>query len=201
MRLWRRDLGRALPLTAPQAQNSFQFPISDNIRTLSTNGVSPGEDRHGILFVPEPESKHCKRLENGLVPPSATRIQHLPRDTDYSTIAVVPWSPDQPECVKEYLASAKRAEVNGCIVFQPGDTAAMPPPMSDPSWILYDGGRWRAANPFPVYAISPICGQILMDNLNLYSGNVSDAPNAQELLSIYQPSDYIRLWANIQTGK
>jgi hypothetical protein len=72
--------------------------------------------------------------------------------------------------------------------------------MSDPAWGLGDGGRWKAENHYPVYAIPGLSGKIIMDQLNLYSGNITTVPYGHDLADMYSPTSYVRLWANIDTG-
>jgi hypothetical protein len=75
----------------------------------------------------------------------------------------------------------------------------MPPPMSDPSWGLDDGGSWKTANNFPTYAIMSASGSIVMHQLSLYSGNISDVPHGHDLISDFSPTSYVRLFANVNT--
>ena len=39
-----------------------------------------------------------------------------------------------------------------------------------------------------------------MNQLTLYSGNVTSVPHGHDLASMYSPTDYIRLWTTIGTG-
>ncbi|KAF2200653.1 hypothetical protein GQ43DRAFT_417529 [Delitschia confertaspora ATCC 74209] len=181
---------------------SFRLSLENNIRTLSTNGVSKGSTPHGLLYVPSLQSDDCKDIEKQHVPNNVTRVDDLPHNMGYSLVAFAPWL-KQPKCIQQYLASARNQPTKAFIVYQPGNSTDVPPPMNDPSWGLGDGGSWKRANPFPVYAISSIYGAIVMKELKLYSGNVTEAPYGNTLLSIYNPSsptDYIRLWATVNTG-
>ncbi|KAF2189177.1 hypothetical protein K469DRAFT_626053 [Zopfia rhizophila CBS 207.26] len=180
------------------ANISFQYPITSNIQTLSSKSVEKGNDPYGILFVPDLQSDGCKNSEKDHVPENATRLSNLPRDADYSLVAFAPWF--APLCMQEYLDAARRSPVKAFLVYQPGQSATMPPPMNDPSWGLEDGGSWKAANRFPVYALASISGGIIMDQLSKYSGNITDAPHGHDLASIYDLTSYVRLWATINTG-
>ncbi|KAF2494229.1 hypothetical protein BU16DRAFT_528370 [Lophium mytilinum] len=176
---------------------SFQYPILDGIRTLSTSGVSNGDDPYGIMFVPTLTSSDCIEAEKDFVPANATRRQNLP-DVDYSLIAVAPWF--SPTCQQEYFAAARGLPVKGFFTYLPSNNSETPPLISDPAWGLGDGGSWKSANRYPVYAIPGISGSIIMQQLNLYSGNITTVPNGRELVDIYAPSSYVRLWANVDTG-
>jgi hypothetical protein len=77
----------------------------------------------------------------------------------------------------------------------------MPPSPSDASWALGDGGAWKSANDFPTYAIMPVSGGILVEQLGLYSGNVTDTPYGSELSGMLNAFDYVRLWAGVRTGE
>lgn len=73
--------------------------------------------------------------------------------------------------------------------------------LNDAAWNLEDGGSWQSLNNFPTYAVSSMTGSNIMDQLNLYSGNLSQVPHADQLSQLYDKTDYIRLWANIGTGQ
>ncbi|OCK87827.1 uncharacterized protein K441DRAFT_622381 [Cenococcum geophilum 1.58] len=176
---------------------SFQYLIEDDIRTLSTNGASSGTDPYGILYVPNLSSDDCINAEKDLVSPNATRRHNLP-NTDYSLVAMAPWL--SPQCVLEYFASTRGAPIKAFIFYLPGNGTDTPPLTSDPTWGLGDGGSWKMNNHFPVYAIPGLTGSIIMNQLALYSGNVTAVPHGHDLASMYSPTDYIRLWATIDTG-
>lgn len=181
-----------------QANHSFQFPISSNIRTLSTHNAPPGgDDPYGLLYVPDLVTDHCKLIESDHVLENTTRVSNLPANTNYSLIALAPWLVGHPECMQEYFTSARSQLTKSFLVYQPGNSLQMPPPMNDESWGLEDGGSWKEDNPFPFYALAPITGTIVMNQLSLYSGNISDVPSSEELLEVLKPDDYVRLWAII----
>lgn len=181
---------------------SFQYQILDGIQTLSPKNSDRGSDPYGLLYVPDLRSDGCKREEERHVKSNVTRKANLPQSTttEYAFIAVAPWL--SPNCTIEYFESARTSPVKAFFVFQPGDSAQQPPPMSDPSWNLHDGGAWKAANNFPTYALLPIGGTWIMNALSAYSGNVTDAPNNTTLVRLFSPDDYIRIWAtvNIEGG-
>ena len=100
----------------------------------------------------------------------------------------------------EYFTAARAVTTKAILVYQPGTSNAKPPVLNDPSWDLEDGGSWQTANNFPTYALSSMTGNNIMGQLSLYSGNLSHVPNANVLENMYDPSDYIRLWATVNTG-
>lgn len=182
-----------------QSNNSFQYPITTNIQTLSTKNVERGNDPYGILYVPDLGSDECKEAEGDYVPSNATRLRNLPQGSNYALIAIAPWF--SAPCINEYFQSARTSPVKAMFVYQPGTSAAMPPTMNDASWGLGDGGSWKSANNFPTYAIMSVSGGIIVDQLGLYSGNITDVPHGHELASIFSPTDYVRLWATVSTGE
>lgn len=185
--------------TVPQ-NVSFRYPIRNNIRTLSPKDSGRGTDPYGILFVPDLKSEGCKQSELKHIPANATRHHNLPQGTNYSLVGLAPWF--SPACMHEYLESARSfSSMHAILVYQPGKSAAMPPPASDASWALGDGGAWKKANEFPTYAIMPISGSILVEQLSLFSGNITDAPDGEDLASMYRATDYVRLWTTIRTGE
>lgn len=185
--------------TRLQATNSFQYPITSNIQTLSSKDVERGNDPYGILFVPALSSDDCKQSERQYVPSNATRLDNLPSGTDYALIAFAPWY--SPDCMKQYFQAARTSPVKAFFVYQPGTSNSMPPVMNDPSWYLGDGGSWKVDNKFPTYAIASVSGGIIAQQLGLYSGNITDVPHGQELASEFPPTDYVRLWATVNTGR
>jgi hypothetical protein len=101
----------------------------------------------------------------------------------------------------EYFTTARRQGTTGAfITYLPGDSNAQPPVLNNPAWDLHDGGVWQSENTFPTYALSSISGNNIMDQLNLYSGNLSTVPNGDDLGRIYNSTNYVRLWATVATN-
>jgi hypothetical protein len=178
---------------------AFQYRILSNIQTLSTKGVENNQDPYGILYVPDLFTSGCRDQEADHVPANATRMANLPQDKDYALIAVAPWFSAQ--CTIEYFTAARGLPTKAFLTYLPGEGNAKPPVLNDASWNLQDGGSWQSANSFPTYALSAMTGNNIMDQLNMYSGNVSSVPHGDELSQIYGSTDYIRLWATVSTGK
>jgi len=177
---------------------SFAYRIDGNFQTLSTKGVGRS-DPYGILYVPDLSSDGCKSEEQKHVAANATRLANLPQDKDYALIAIAPWFSAQ--CTLEYFAAARKEPTKGIFVYQPGRGNDQPPVLNDPSWSLNDGGSWQSANTFPTYALSSMTGDIIMNQLTLYSGNVSSVPHGDDLAQELDPSDYVRLWASVATDQ
>ncbi|KAF1944648.1 hypothetical protein EJ02DRAFT_84719 [Clathrospora elynae] len=175
---------------------SFQYRILSNIQTLSTKDADNG-DPYGILYVPDLRTDGCKNAEKGVVPANATRIADLPQGKNYALIAVAPWYSAQ--CIIEYFTAARENPTKAFFTYQPGQGNAKPPVLNDPSWNLQDGGSWQSANTFPTYALSSMTGNVTMDQMSLYSGNLSSVPHGDELTQTHDRSDYVRLWATVST--
>ena len=90
-----------------------------------------------------------------------------------------------------YLPNDSETDTNGT------DT---PPPLVSPVWNLNDGGVTWSELKFPVYAIPSANGVSIMQQMALYSGNLTSAPNANILLEQFPPTDYVRLYATFDTG-
>lgn len=88
----------------------------------------------------------------------------------------------------------------GAIFFHPDNSSALPPPVSDSSWSLHDGGQWKSANDYPVYAIPGMLGSFLLNEMAQYSGNMSEVPFGDELVTIYDPHDTVRLYARMDVN-
>jgi hypothetical protein len=97
----------------------------------------------------------------------------------------------------EYFQAARKSPVRAFLVYLPGENNSMPPVMNDRAWYLGDGGSWKMNNTFPTYAVSSSSGNIIANQLSLYSGNVSDVPHGDQFPAVVDPTDYVRLWASI----
>jgi hypothetical protein len=71
---------------------------------------------------------------------------------------------------------------------------------NDAYWSVGDGGKWKSDNPYPVYALTGAAGNTLIAATANYSGDITDVPNSQVLLETQDRSDYVRLYADIDTG-
>ncbi|KAK8187467.1 uncharacterized protein BKA78DRAFT_298466 [Phyllosticta capitalensis] len=181
-------------------QSRFGFYLADtNVRTLSTNGISPGENIIGPLYVPDLQTDLCKNATAPYIPANVTRYANLPPAKKYHQIAIAPWSSAQ--CVHEFLSNAAADPLLRAFIFFPTDNSVgIPPPANALLWDLNDGGQWKADRDFGIYAVSGSTGRLVMPELAAYSGNLTSVPNGRNLSSLYHPSDYVRQIAQIPTN-
>lgn len=165
------------------------------MQTLSTNQA--GGDVEGLLFVPDLDpSDPCFNASMQYVPSNVTRIGDLPT-VQYLYLGFAPWF--SAACTKSYLGAARAVPgLDGFIFYTPNNSTGTPPPISDGTWDLNDGGQWKSENKYPVYAVPGVDGAIMMQQLAQYSGNES-SPKAQSILAQEQldPTDYVRLYTTV----
>ncbi|KAK5163841.1 hypothetical protein LTR04_002226 [Oleoguttula sp. CCFEE 6159] len=178
---------------------SYSAIIDGSIGTLSSNTATAGQDVTGLLYVPDLETSDiCFNASQPYVPKNVTRQRNLP-NTDYDLVALAPWV--SPVCTLSYLAAARLDPVRGFIFYLPDNGTEIPPTANSPIWGLGDGGQWKSTNRYPVYAIPGAQGTELMDQLAIYSGNMTDVPNGHTLTEMgFDSRDYVRLFMDIDTG-
>ncbi|EMC98926.1 hypothetical protein BAUCODRAFT_145927 [Baudoinia panamericana UAMH 10762] len=195
------DYTSSLPQTSHRinASISFTYLTSFNLRTLSSNAASPGDDVSGLLYVPDLDpTSACNNASAQYIPQNVTRRANLPNQ-NYYLIAIAPWL--SPECVGEYFAAARQSPVRGFLTFLPEDTSSnIPPEVSSSVWGIGDGGSWKRQNAYPVYAIPGASARALLNASADYSGNMTSVPFGHTLTEIYDPRDYVRLFAAIDTS-
>ncbi|GAB7343905.1 hypothetical protein MBLNU457_1860t1 [Dothideomycetes sp. NU457] len=176
----------------------FAWALGQSITTLSVNSVIQGAQVGGLTYTPQlASSDPCVNASAPYVPQNVTRQADLPATANL--VAVVPWI--SPQCTKNYLSSARADGVNGVIVFLTDPNyAGGTPPANSPAWDLGDGGQWKQENPYPVYAVPPASGNLLMLESALYSGNMTSVPHGQTLTGLYDSRDYVRLFLVIATA-
>jgi hypothetical protein len=182
-------------------QDTLSYQLNDNsdVRTLSTNVPGTGGSVKGLLYVPElRNSDSCFNITKTYFPHNVTRRSGLP-DSGFPLVAVAPWI--SINCTSSYLAAARVDPVTAFFFYKPDNGTVEPPPADDPGWSLQDGGRWKSENDFGVYAVPGALGATLMTQLSLYSGNMTDVPNGAKLTEMYDPRDYIRLFAMVNFGE
>ncbi|KAI4117533.1 MAG: hypothetical protein LQ345_002259 [Seirophora villosa] len=171
------DASNPAPVRAKPSSLVYGLYIEQGIRTLSAN-TNGNRDIEGFLYTPDfPADSPCIEQTTQYIPRNATRRAGLPvdgQDGPLPLIALAPWT--TPDCVRPLLAAAMNS-VAAFIFYLPNSSAGTPPPVSDPVWVLGDGGSWKARNQFPVYAISGPQGRSIMTQLVQYSGALSDVPN------------------------
>jgi hypothetical protein len=178
---------------------SFAYNQQQNIRTLSTNGASSGNDVTGLLYTPDlAQDDPCLNASLPYVPINATRPSNFPQNGRYALIALAPWI--SPTCTLSYLAAAREVQTQAFLFFMTDNNSAEPPLANDAYWSVGDGGKWKSDNPYPVYALTGAAGNTLIAATANYSGDITDVPNSQVLLETQDRSDYVRLYADIDTG-
>ncbi|KAI5359457.1 putative Zinc finger, RING-type [Septoria linicola] len=176
----------------------FHFITTFNIRTLSSRGANHGNDVTGLLYVPSLDSADpCVNASAPHVPQNATRRANLPQK-DYTLVALAPWV--SGECSLKYMEAARQDPAHSIVFFLPGNDTGTPPEENDARWDIPNAGNWKSANGFPVYAVNGQIGSMLMDASAMYSGNMTDVPNGGQLVEYYDSKDYVRLYADIDTG-
>jgi hypothetical protein len=179
---------------------SFNFDLQTNIRTLSANGAVAGNDITGLLYTPDlAQDDPCFRASQPYVPANATKPSNFPNNARYSLVALAPWI--SPTCTLSYLAAAEDVPTQAFLFFMTNDNNEAPPQANDASWNVGDGGKWKSDYQFPVYVLPGASGSTLINATADYSGNLSSVPNAQQLLEMEDPNDYVRLYVDIDTGE
>ena len=113
-------------------------------------------------------------------------------------VAFAPWF--SVACTQSYLAAADKGSAAFLFYVPSQATTAKPPSPNDEIWNLADGGRWKSQNEFPVYALSGANGAAIMQQLALYSGNLSQVKNGDLLAQQFNSRDYVRLYTNFGIG-
>ena len=149
------------------------------------------------MYVPDLEQDDpCHETANTYIPENVTRRANLPT-TNYNLVALAPWI--NVDCTRSFFSAIKTDPLRALVVYLPGNDPSPPPEASDDTWDLEDGDKWRTNNHFPVYAISGVAGDRIMQQLSLYSGDLSRAPFAGNITSTYHPdaADYVRVWSEL----
>ena len=89
--------------------------------------------------------------------------------------------------------------LHAMLVYRPDDEDGQPPDADSESWYIDGGLNWKHTNHFPVYAMSSVSGGRMMDQLSLYSGDLSEVPFAAQINETYSPNpaDYVRVWTQL----
>ncbi|KAH6853528.1 hypothetical protein B0I37DRAFT_409690 [Chaetomium sp. MPI-CAGE-AT-0009] len=177
---------------------AYSAHFAGNTTTLSArfapvaNGVISG-----LLFVPDLKFGDSCILETAAhVPLSIVRQANLP-PMNYHLIAIAPWV--NGRCAEAYLNAARTAPVRAFLFYKPG-TGSDSPPLADSSeWHIDDGHQWMTRTNWPVYALSGMVGEVMMQHLSLYSGNVTEVPFGHNISDRYSadPEDYLRIWTEL----
>lgn len=100
------------------------------------------------------------------------------------------------------MAAARQDPMRGFIFYLPNNGTAQPPAISSPVWDLGDGGSWKSANGYPVYAVPSDIGQEMIHQSSLYSGNMTSVPYGHQISELpgIDPRDYVRIYSEIHVS-
>ena len=170
------------------------------MQTLSSHIDDNEDELKGLLYVPQlDKGDPCINQTAPYIPENVTRRADFPTYQDgVPLVSLAPWI--SPECTQSFLAVTQKDDVRAAIFFIPGNGTATPPQPGDDVWSLNDGGQWKSVNDYPVYAVPGVMGNILIHELALYSGNMTDVPYGDELTQIYDARDFPRLYTDISLG-
>ncbi|KAK4195827.1 hypothetical protein QBC40DRAFT_288359 [Triangularia verruculosa] len=185
-------------VTALSGHMAYSSRYTGNTTVLSsrfagtTNGII-----QGLLYVPDlPYGHECVEETALHVPQSVVRQSSLP-PTNYYLIAIAPWI--SARCSRAYLSSARTAPVRGFLFYLPGNSTEAPPAAESELWNIAEEFEWKAQSGYPIYAISSMAGQVMMQHLSLYSGNLTEVPFGNNISARFQaePEDYARIWTEL----
>ncbi|KAK4175446.1 hypothetical protein QBC36DRAFT_379344 [Triangularia setosa] len=185
-------------LSVYQGHMAYSSRYTGNTTVLSsrfagtTNGVI-----QGLLYVPDlPYGHECVEETALHVPGSVARQSSLP-PTNYYLIAIAPWI--NARCSRAYLAAARTAPVRGFLFYLPGNSTEAPPSAESEMWDIAEEFEWKTQSGYPVYAISSMAGQVMMQHLSLYSGNLTEVPFGNNISARFQAEeeDYARIWTEL----
>ncbi|KAI1807103.1 hypothetical protein F4811DRAFT_550335 [Daldinia bambusicola] len=185
-------------ITALSSHIAYSEDLFENITTLSTTSVpTPNGVIQGLLYVPDlGDDDPCQQEAAKYIPSNVTRQVNLP-PTNYNLIALAPWI--NPDCTQSFLASARLDPIRGMLVYRPDNDTSQPPDIDDDAWNLGDGDIWKTQNRYPIYAIPGASGNEMMRQLSLYSGDLSQVPFSNQIITTYSPNpaDYVRVWTEL----
>jgi hypothetical protein len=181
---------------------AYSAQFTGNTTVLSTRyAVAANGGLSGLLYVPDlPKGDPCVEETAPYVPITAVRQSDLP-PTNYHLIALAPWVSDR--CASVYLAGARTAPVRAFLFYIPGDDSISPPPAESSEWYIEDDADWTTQTNYPVFAVSGMVGEIMMQHLSLYSGNMTQVPFGQNITDRFltDPEDYLRIWTELIVGR
>jgi hypothetical protein len=177
---------------------AYSARFTGNTTVLSTRyaGTSDGIIS-GLLYVPDlPSGDSCIYETASHVPMATVHQANLP-PMNYHLIAIAPWVNDR--CANAYLTAARAAPVRAFLFYMPGTDAAPPLPADSPAWYIEDRADWMTQTSYPVYAVSGMAGEVMMQHLSLYSGNMTEVPFGHNITERFQsdPGDYLRIWTEL----
>ncbi|KAJ4296976.1 hypothetical protein N0V88_003892 [Collariella sp. IMI 366227] len=186
-------------ITALSSQMAYSARFAGNTTVLSNRYAgTTSAIVSGLLYVPDyPLGDTCVYQTAPHIPRSAVRQTNLP-PTNYHLIALAPWVNDH--CASASLAAARMAPVRAFLFYFPGGGDTAPPPSDSPLWHIQGNANWMGQTGYPVFAVSGMVGEIMMQHLSLYSGNITQVPFGEDITDRFMtdPEDYVRIWTELE---
>jgi hypothetical protein len=168
--------------------------LSTRYATTSNGAIS------GLLYVPDlPDGDPCVAEVASHVPLSVVRQSDLP-PTNFHLIAIAPWV--SGDCSSAYLDAASTAPVRAFLFYMPGNASAPAPSADADDWYIDDDDDWTTQTDFPVFGISGMAGELMMQHLSLYSGNMTEVPFGRNITDRFlaDTEDYLRIWTELDVS-
>ncbi|SPQ17972.1 55ece59b-9650-4fc8-80fd-642a36428402 [Thermothielavioides terrestris] len=179
---------------------AYSSRFTGNTTVLSTRyAETTNGGLAGLLYVPDlPPGDSCVQETAPHVPSSAVRQSDLP-PTNYHLVALAPWVSDR--CASFYLAAARTDPVRAFLFYMPEEPDS-PPPADSEKWYIGDGADWMAKTGYPVFAVSGTVGDLMMQHLSLYSGNMTVVPYGRNISALFltDTEDYLRIWTELDVS-
>ena len=179
---------------------SAQFSGNDTTVLSTRYAATSNGAISGLLYVPDlPAGDPCVSEVAPHVPLTVVRQSDLP-PTNFHLIAIAPWV--SGDCANIYLHAAATAPVRAFLFYMPGDASAPSPPADSSDWYIQDGADWMTQTNYPVFGISGMAGELMMQHLSLYSGNMSEVPFGRNITERFlaDNEDYLRIWTEIDVS-
>lgn len=172
-------------VTYPPASLSYAQSITSAQSLANNPNLSPSYA--GLLYFPS-TLHNCSdpALPGNGVPQNGITLDRLP--IGFNLIALIPIS----ACTPDYLMQAKRDQAEAAILYNYSSMSNSPSPSLTNSFSVFNN---------PLYGIAAEDAGPILQNMVNYSGNMSSVPLGQNLTSIYDPTDYVRLTLTIDTGQ
>ncbi|KAK4136639.1 hypothetical protein BT67DRAFT_447975 [Trichocladium antarcticum] len=185
-------------ITAVSSRMAYSATFAGNTTVLSSryagtmNGII-----QGLLYVPDlPVGHSCVEEMARHVPLTVARQHDLP-PINHHLIGIAPWVSGR--CADAYLTAARADPIRAFLFYMPGSASASPARADSPEWHIDNATKWMTRIGHPVYAVSGIVGEVLMQHLSLYSGNMTQVPFGQRITERFlsDPEDYLRIWTSL----
>ena len=155
----------------------------------------------GLLYVPDLNaSDPCAALSSQFLPSNVTRKANIPNTGEYPLVGVAPWLSEHPECALPYMQATQADPSRALIFFPTRPNADIAAPVSNtPDWGV-SASTWSeyvSGTEYPIWAVPSDIGARLVEEMGIYSGNVSASPFGSVLNQTYPPENAVRLLASV----